>query len=59
MEDIELTCVDCGAPFIYAVGEQRFFAEKGFQVPPKRCKPCRQHEKERRELQDARRVRAL
>lgn len=39
------TCVDCGDDFIWTVGEQEFFHEKGFTDPPKRCKTCRQAKK--------------
>ena len=40
------TCIDagkrpqCEKQFVFTVGEQKFFNEKGF-TPPKRCKPCR------------------
>ncbi|MFB3816333.1 MAG: zinc-ribbon domain containing protein [Candidatus Methylomirabilales bacterium] len=40
-QDKSLTCVDCGQPFVFTAGEQEFFAQKGFQNPPKRCKPCK------------------
>ncbi len=40
------TCVDCGHEFPFSAKEQAFFAEKGFH-PPKRCKACRQLQKER------------
>jgi len=39
-------CIDAGKrpeclkEFVFTVGEQKFFNEKGF-TPPKRCKPCR------------------
>ncbi len=41
-EDRVITCVDCGEDFIWSVGEQEFFREKGFTDEPKRCKSCRQ-----------------
>ncbi len=47
MEDKTLVCQDCGEEFIFTVGEQQFYAEKGF-VEPKRCKSCRQLRKNRR-----------
>jgi ssDNA-binding Zn-finger/Zn-ribbon topoisomerase 1 len=47
-EDKVLTCQDCGGEFIFATGEQRFFARKEL-APPKRCPDCR---KKRRELMD-------
>ena len=36
-----LTCKDCGAEFTFTAGEQEFYAEKGFQNEPSRCKECR------------------
>lgn len=47
-EDRQLTCGDCGQQFTWPAAEQAFFNEKGFE-PPKRCKECRQANKERRE----------
>ncbi|MEA5015658.1 MAG: zinc-ribbon domain containing protein [Candidatus Limiplasma sp.] len=40
-EDKTLTCRDCGAEFVFTAGEQEFYAEKGFQNEPTRCKDCR------------------
>ncbi len=40
-QDKTLTCVDCGQPFVFTAGEQEFFAQKGFQNAPKRCKACK------------------
>lgn len=42
MEDITLTCKDCGNQFLFTGREQQFFAEKGFQNQPQRCRDCRQ-----------------
>jgi CxxC-x17-CxxC domain-containing protein len=39
--DRVLRCADCGAEFIFTVGEQRFYTEKGFKNEPKRCKSCK------------------
>lgn len=39
--DKTLTCKECGEEFIFSAGEQEFFAEKGFQNVPVRCKACR------------------
>jgi hypothetical protein len=47
MEDKTLVCVDCGEEFVFTVGEQEFFAEKGF-AEPKRCKTCRDKKKAER-----------
>lgn len=36
-----LTCKDCGSPFDFSVREQTFYAEKGFENEPQRCRDCR------------------
>ena len=40
-EDKTLVCKDCGNEFIFSAGEQEYYAEKGLQNEPKRCKSCR------------------
>lgn len=40
-EDKTLTCKECGAEFVFSAGEQEFYAEKGFEHEPQRCKSCR------------------
>ena len=40
-QDKTLKCKDCGAEFVFTASEQEFYAEKGFQNEPRRCKPCR------------------
>ena len=40
-EDKTLVCKECGEEFIFTAGEQEFYAEKGFENEPQRCKPCR------------------
>jgi len=40
-QDKTLVCKDCGAEFIFSAGEQEFYAEKGFNNDPIRCKECR------------------
>ncbi|MGI6248356.1 MAG: zinc-ribbon domain containing protein [Acutalibacteraceae bacterium] len=40
-EDKTLTCKDCGQEFVFTAGEQEFYAEKGFENEPQRCKDCR------------------
>ena len=37
-QDKTLTCKDCGQEFVFTAGEQEFYAEKGFQNEPTRCK---------------------
>ncbi|MGI6150405.1 MAG: zinc-ribbon domain containing protein [Christensenellales bacterium] len=44
-EDKVLVCRDCGVEFIFTAGEQQFYAEKGFQNEPQRCKICRDAKK--------------
>ena len=44
-EDKTLLCKDCGAEFVLSAGEQEFYAEKGFQNEPTRCRSCRQARK--------------
>ncbi len=39
--DRELTCIDCGAEFVFTAGEQLFFHDKQFANDPKHCKKCR------------------
>ncbi|MBQ5519426.1 MAG: zinc-ribbon domain-containing protein [Clostridiales bacterium] len=40
-EDKTLKCKECGAEFVFTAGEQEFYAEKGFQNEPQRCKVTR------------------
>lgn len=40
-EDKTLVCKDCGKEFVFTAGEQEFYAEKGFENEPVRCKECR------------------
>jgi len=39
--DRELSCVDCGAEFVFTAGEQLFFHDKQFKNDPKHCKQCK------------------
>lgn len=45
MEDKVLTCKDCNSTFTFTVGEQQFYAEKGFMNEPARCPECRKAKK--------------
>jgi CxxC-x17-CxxC domain-containing protein len=47
-EDKTLVCRDCGNEFVFTAGEQAFYAEKGFQNEPTRCKSCRDARKSSR-----------
>jgi CxxC-x17-CxxC domain-containing protein len=46
-EDKTLVCKDCEQEFVYTAGEQEFYAEKGFQNEPARCKECRVNRKKK------------
>ena len=43
-QDKFLTCVDCGAQFVFSARDQMFYQERGYQ-PPRRCKGCRDKRK--------------
>lgn len=47
MTDVDKTikCRDCGEEFVFTVGEQTFYRERGFQHEPTRCKRCREEKK--------------
>lgn len=40
-ENKTLVCKECGNEFVFTAGEQEFYAERGFQNEPQRCKACR------------------
>ena len=48
MEEKTLQCKDCGKQFVFTVGEQEFYKEKGFENEPQRCPECRQARKQQR-----------
>ena len=37
-EDKTLKCRDCGNDFVFTAGEQEFYASRGFENEPSRCK---------------------
>ena len=41
LSDMTLECSDCGADFVFTVGEQEFHASRGFTNNPRRCTSCR------------------
>ncbi|HUV03678.1 MAG TPA: zinc-ribbon domain-containing protein [Armatimonadota bacterium] len=45
-----LRCRECNQQFVFTVGEQEFYAQKGFQNEPGRCGPCRKARKRERAL---------
>ncbi len=48
-EDKTLVCKDCGKDFIFSAGEQEFYAEKGFENEPVRCRDCRDSRRRNRD----------
>ena len=40
-QDKTLICKECGTEFLFSAGEQEFYAARGFQNEPQRCKSCR------------------
>ena len=48
MEDKKIICKDCGKEFIFTVGEQEFFKDKGYEHEPKRCISCRRKRRQAR-----------
>ena len=50
MTDKTLVCKDCGSEFVFTVGEQEFYKEKGFENEPVRCAACRRARKEQNNL---------
>src|SRR5437016_4366083 len=46
--DTKLTCRDCGKSFTFSVGEQDFYASRGFSEPT-RCADCRAARKSQRD----------
>lgn len=45
-QDKSLECKECGGDFVFTAGEQEFYAEKGFENEPQRCKTCRDAKKQ-------------
>ena len=48
MTDKNIICRDCGSEFIFSVGEQEFYKEKGFDNEPTRCTTCRRAKKDQK-----------
>lgn len=47
--DRTLVCRDCETEFVFTAGEQEFYAEKGFENDPVRCRACRDARKRNRD----------
>lgn len=54
MDDKKIICKDCGKEFIFTVGEQEFYKEKGFENDPVRCPDCRRARKAQKMNRDRR-----
>ena len=48
LKDKTIVCKDCNTEFVFTVGEQQFYAEKGFTNEPVRCADCRKKRKAER-----------
>jgi CxxC-x17-CxxC domain-containing protein len=44
-----LICKDCGNSFDFTARDQMFYAEKGFENEPQRCRDCRSVRKNQRD----------
>jgi CxxC-x17-CxxC domain-containing protein len=45
--DRQIPCSECHKLFTFTAGEQRWYNERGFEHPPRRCGDCRKARKER------------
>lgn len=51
--DKTIKCKECGEEFVFTAGEQEFYAQRGFDSEPRRCRKCRERGKhESRNKQD-------
>ncbi len=50
-QDKIIICRNCGKEFVFSVGEQRFFEEKGLSEPV-RCKDCKAKRKEQSSIKE-------
>ena len=46
MSDKQLVCKECQKEFLFTLGEQEFYKEKGFLNEPQRCPECRRARKQ-------------
>src|SRR3989344_7166561 len=47
--DKTLECRDCGRTFVFTVGEQGYYLDKGLRFDPGRCQDCRATRKAERQ----------
>ncbi|MDH3495056.1 MAG: zinc-ribbon domain containing protein [Acidobacteriota bacterium] len=45
--DLTIECIDCETDFVWTIGEQEFFRDKGLKHAPKRCRGCKKAKTER------------
>jgi CxxC-x17-CxxC domain-containing protein len=43
--DKSIVCRDCGTTFVWSASEQEFYASRGFENEPVRCRDCRNRRK--------------
>ena len=43
--DKVIKCRDCSEEFVFTIGEQNFYKDRGFQHEPTRCRRCRDDKK--------------
>lgn len=48
-----IKCVDCGVIFEMSAEEQKWYLEKGFQIP-KRCPECRKNKRRNKRAKNGR-----
>ena len=53
MQDKTLTCKDCRVEFVFTARDQQFYADKGFENEPQRCRDCRSQRKMSRSRSNA------
>jgi CxxC-x17-CxxC domain-containing protein len=49
-EDKTIVCKDCAQQFLFSVGEQGYFLEKGLLNEPQRCAVCREQRRSDRAI---------
>lgn len=48
-----LICTECNEEFVFTAAAQQYFAERGYNEEPKRCKTCHtQYKKQQRDHRD-------
>lgn len=47
LDEQSILCIDCQNSFVWTVGEQTFYRDKGLKNSPKRCRDCKKAKNER------------